>query len=239
MEFILNNLLTLILFTPVLAALVVMLVPREQESLIRWTSFVLSFIPLILSLVLWFNFDQSQAGFQFEEKVVWYSTLNSSYHLGVDGVSLTMVLLTTLLTPLAILASFTIKERVKAYMVLFFLLAGAALHVETLVHAGALTFAYIALRILGRIAGTRLGGRISGADALTRRWMGLALLPQAGVAIGMALVAAQRFPEIADLVLPVVLGSTVVFELLGPVVTRWALAEVGDIGDQGRERKRL
>lgn len=123
------------------------------------------------------------------------------------------------------------------FLVLFFLLAGASLHVETLVQAGVLTFAYIALRILGRIAGTRLGGRISGADAATRRWMGLALLPQAGVAIGMALVAAQRFPEIADIILPVVLGSTVVFELLGPVVTRWALAEVGDIGDHGRRRR--
>ncbi|MBN1149246.1 MAG: NADH-quinone oxidoreductase subunit M [Anaerolineales bacterium] len=122
MEFILNNLLTLILFSPVLAALVVMLLPREQESLLRWTSFVLSFMPLLLSLVLWFNFDQAQAGFQFEEKVVWYSALNSSYHLGVDGISLTMALLTALLTPLAILASFTIKERIKAYMVLFFLL---------------------------------------------------------------------------------------------------------------------
>jgi NADH-quinone oxidoreductase subunit M len=122
MEFILNNLLTLILFTPVLGAVVVMLIPSDQERLVRWVAFVMSWIPLALALVLWFNFDQNATGFQFEQQVVWYSAINSTYHVGVDGISLTMVLLTTLLTPLAILASFTIRERIKAYMALFFLL---------------------------------------------------------------------------------------------------------------------
>ncbi|MDI6696823.1 MAG: NADH-quinone oxidoreductase subunit M [Anaerolineales bacterium] len=122
MDFILNNLLTLILFTPVLAAVILILLPREQDNLVRWTAFVLSFIPLILSVVLWFNFDPNAPGFQFSQKAVWYSAINSSYHVGVDGISLTMVLLTTLLTPLAILASFSITDRVKTYMVLFFLL---------------------------------------------------------------------------------------------------------------------
>ena len=122
MEFIFSNLLTLILFTPVLAAVILMLLPKEQENLIRWTAFALSFIPLALTLVLWFNFDPNAAGFQFEQKVPWYSAINSSYHVGVDGISLTMVLLTTLLTPLCILASFSITDRVRAYMMLFFLL---------------------------------------------------------------------------------------------------------------------
>jgi Kef-type K+ transport system membrane component KefB len=115
------------------------------------------------------------------------------------------------------------------FLILFFLLAGAALHLEALAQAGMLAVAYIGLRIAGRILGTRLGGRLSGADPAVRHWMGLALLPQAGVAIGMALLAGQRFPEINDIVLPVVLGSTVIFELVGPVVTRWTLARVGDI----------
>ncbi len=122
MDLINNNLLTLILFTPVLAAVILLLLPNKQDNLIRWTAFVLSFIPLALALVLWFSFNPNQAGFQYEQKVIWYSAINSSYHVGVDGISLTMVLLTTLLTPLAILASFSIQERVKSYMVLFFLL---------------------------------------------------------------------------------------------------------------------
>jgi NADH-quinone oxidoreductase subunit M len=122
MDFIVNHLLTLILFTPVLAAVIVFLLPGDQHGVIRWTAFILSFIPLILSLVLWFSFDQVKAGFQFEEKLIWYSAINSSFHLGVDGISLTMVLLTTLLTPLSLLASFSIQDRVKSYMILFFLL---------------------------------------------------------------------------------------------------------------------
>ena len=122
MDFIMSNLLTLILFTPVLAAAILVILPGEQTKLIKWAAFLLSFIPLILSLILWFAFKQDQAGFQFEQKTIWYSTLNSSYHLGVDGISLTMVLLTTLLTPLALLASFSIQDRIKSYMVLFFLL---------------------------------------------------------------------------------------------------------------------
>ncbi len=122
MDFILQHLLTLILFTPVIAAVILILLPRDQDNLIRWTAFVLSLIPLGLSVVLWFRFIPDYQGFQFQETFVWYAAINSSFHVGVDGISLTMVLLTTLLTPLSILASFTIKDRVKAYMVLFFLL---------------------------------------------------------------------------------------------------------------------
>ena len=122
MDFITNYLLTLILFTPALAAVILMLLPGDQEKLIRWTAFVLSFMPLGLVLVAWFSFKPDLPGFQFQEQYQWYPAINSSYHVGIDGLSLTMVLLTTLLTPLAILASFTIKDRVKTYMVLFFLL---------------------------------------------------------------------------------------------------------------------
>jgi NADH-quinone oxidoreductase subunit M len=122
MDFINNYLLTLILFTPAIGALLMVFLPREPHALHRWTAFILSLIPFALSLYLWAQFDRSGVGFQFEEQYVWYEAIGSSYHLGVDGLSLTMVLLTTLLTPLAILASFSIKDRVKAYMILFLFL---------------------------------------------------------------------------------------------------------------------
>ena len=122
MDFVANHLLTLILFTPVLAAVVLYFLPSEEDKLIRWTAFGLSLIPLALSLVMWIGFKSGQPGFQFVERYVWYEAINSSFHVGVDGISLTMVLLTTLLTPLAILASFSITERIRTYMILFFLL---------------------------------------------------------------------------------------------------------------------
>ncbi|WOJ93128.1 cation:proton antiporter [Congregibacter variabilis] len=118
------------------------------------------------------------------------------------------------------------------FLILFFLLAGASLHIEALAQVGVLGGAYILLRIAGRLLGTRLGGWITGADPRTRRLIGLALLPQAGVAIGMALLASQQFPDLKDTLIPVVLGSTVVFELLGPVVTRRVLIYVGEVPNE-------
>lgn len=122
MTFIDAHLLSLILFIPAIAAVILLFLPDHEHKLIRWFAFVSSLIPFLLSLIVWFRFDASQPGFQFEEAYVWYEAIGSSFHLGVDGLSLTMVLLTTLLMPLAILASFTINDRVKAYMILFLFL---------------------------------------------------------------------------------------------------------------------
>lgn len=116
------DLLTLILFIPSLGALLLLFLPREQEKLIKWSAFVISLVPLGLSIYLWTVFDATKNGFQFETTYVWYAAIHSSYHVGIDGLSLTMVMLTTLLMPLAILASFSIKDRIKSYMILFFFL---------------------------------------------------------------------------------------------------------------------
>src|SRR5215216_7946976 len=122
MNFIDAHLLSLILFVPALAAVIILFLPAGENKLFRWFAFGASLIPLVLSLITWFRFDANQPGFQFEEAYVWYEAIGSSLHLGVDGLSLTMVLLTTLLTPLAILASFSINDRVKPYMMLFLFL---------------------------------------------------------------------------------------------------------------------
>lgn len=122
MNFIESNLLSLILFIPTFVAILILFLPREEENMIRWVAFIGSLIPFALALVLWFRFDPARSGFQFEEKYIWYEAINSSYHLGVDGLSLTMVLLTTLLTPVSILASYSIRDRIKPYMMLFLFL---------------------------------------------------------------------------------------------------------------------
>ena len=122
MNFIDTHLLSLILFLPSVAAIIILFLPKGEDRLTRWFAFGASLIPFLLSLVVWFRFEAGQPGFQFEESYVWYEAIGSSLHLGVDGLSLTMVLLTTLLTPLAILASFSITDRVKPYMMLFLFL---------------------------------------------------------------------------------------------------------------------
>lgn len=112
------------------------------------------------------------------------------------------------------------------FMILFFLLAGASLHLGKLQAVGWIGGAYILARIAGLYYGSAFFGRLAGADPLVRRWMGLSLLPQAGVALGLALLAAQSFPEFRDIILPVVIGSTVIFEIIGPVITRRVIMHV-------------
>ncbi len=122
MGFITNNILTLILFSPTFVAFVLLFLPAGQKKLLRWVALIGSLIPFGLALYLWLSFKSGTPGFQFEIQYLWYKAIGASYHLGVDGLSLTMVLLTTLLTPVSILASYNISERVKPYMILFLLL---------------------------------------------------------------------------------------------------------------------
>jgi len=122
MNFIATHILSLILFFPAVSAVIMLFLPKDEHKLLRWFALGASLIPFVLTLVLWSGFNPDKTGFQFQESYIWYEAIHSSLHIGVDGISLTMVLLTTLLTPLAILASFSIKDRVQPYMMLFLFL---------------------------------------------------------------------------------------------------------------------
>jgi Kef-type K+ transport system membrane component KefB len=109
------------------------------------------------------------------------------------------------------------------FMIIFFMLAGASLEFGMLAELGLIGVVYLLARICGKLLGAWFGARASQADKKTQRWMGMALLPQAGVAIGMALLAANEFPEYRQIILSLVISTTVFFELVGPVFTRLAL----------------
>ncbi|MEZ5826129.1 MAG: cation:proton antiporter [Geminicoccaceae bacterium] len=109
------------------------------------------------------------------------------------------------------------------FVVLFFVLSGATLDPHALVDAGPLLAFFIIFRIVSRLIGGRLGARIAEEPEATGRWIGIAMMPQAGVALGMALVAAQRFPEHGGEIMAVAIGATVIFEVIGPVLTRLAI----------------
>jgi Kef-type K+ transport system membrane component KefB len=115
------------------------------------------------------------------------------------------------------------------FMVVFFILAGATLELDAMREVGMIGVVYILCRAAGKLLGARIGCQFSNAEQETKNWMGIALLPQAGVAIGMALVAANHFPEYRQVLLSVVIGSTVFFEIIGPVLTRLALKQIGDV----------
>ena len=110
------------------------------------------------------------------------------------------------------------------FLVFFFVLSGASLDLYRVGDALALTAAYIVLRVAGRVLGGALAVPMARAEQGTLpRNIGLALTPQAGVAIGMTLLAAERFPQLHGTVLPAVVASTVIFELAGPVLVKRVL----------------
>jgi len=110
------------------------------------------------------------------------------------------------------------------FLVLFFVLSGASLETGALGAGGAVVVGYVLLRVIGKLGGAWLGGSLARAPAPTRRWLGFALLPQAGVALGLALDASERFPALADNILPVVIVATVGFEVVGTLFTQLALS---------------
>lgn len=120
------------------------------------------------------------------------------------------------------------------FMILFFILAGASLQLDGLMALGWIGLAYVGMRTMARIFGGLLGGWLAKLPILERRWIGIALLPQAGVAIGMALVAAQQMPEYADQILTLTVATTVVFEIIGPVGTLLALQRAGATRADGK-----
>lgn len=122
------------------------------------------------------------------------------------------------------------------FLLLFFVLAGASLKIDVFAQIGMLGVAYIVMRAFGKILGARLGGSLARAEPTIKRWTGIALMPQAGVALGLALLANQRFPNIGEVLLPIVIASTIVFELLGPTFTRLALQRAGEIGQRANNR---
>lgn len=119
--------LSLVVFIPLLAAVVVLFLPRENERLIRLWSIIVSLIPLALTTYLMVNYYTSHipngGGMQYQVKLAWVPQLNSFYHLGADGLSVPLLFLTALLSTLGLYySSFTIKKRVKEFFFLFLLL---------------------------------------------------------------------------------------------------------------------
>jgi NADH-quinone oxidoreductase subunit M len=119
-------LLSLITFLPLVGALIIASVQGDERTVAqnaRWTALWTSAIVFALSLILWFRFDTESAGFQFTEQAPWLEGLGIGYHMGVDGLSVLFVLLSTLLTPLCIIASWqSIQTRVREYMIAFLVL---------------------------------------------------------------------------------------------------------------------
>ena len=119
--------LSIITFTPLVGAILILLLvrgsPEDVARNARWSALWTSGITFFISLFIWVNFDTSTHAFQFVEKAPWMPEYKINYHMGVDGISMFFVLLSTLLTPICIGASWNaIQDKVKEYMVAFLVL---------------------------------------------------------------------------------------------------------------------
>jgi NADH-quinone oxidoreductase subunit M len=124
-----SPILSIITFLPLIGMALVLITPSSQKQTIRWGSIAFSLIPLVLSLVVFFSYDQARGGFQFMESMVWFPQVNATYKVGVDGISLPLFVLTCFLTPLAMIFSTSIDKSPKAFFALFFLLQTSVLGV--------------------------------------------------------------------------------------------------------------
>src|SRR4051794_432555 len=115
--------LSIILFTPLAGALILLLVNKQNENAIRWIANIVAFIGFVISVPLWFWYNPQNPDFQLVERAPWIPTIGAEYFLGVDGFSTLLILLTTMMGSIAVLSSWTaITERVKEYYIFLLVL---------------------------------------------------------------------------------------------------------------------
>jgi Kef-type K+ transport system membrane component KefB len=112
---------------------------------------------------------------------------------------------------------------------IFFILSGAHLDFGILYNMGIVGILYVLFRIIGKVYGAKIGSKISSAPKAVEKWLGLALTPQAGVALGIGLVAKSTFPDYGNFIFTIIAATTVIFELFGPLLTKYSLQKAGEI----------
>ena len=121
------------------------------------------------------------------------------------------------------------------FFMLFFVVSGASLELNVFLSGGIVLLiaaVYILFRMVGKFSGAFFGGRVTKAEPVVQKYLGWTLFPQAGVAIGMAPLASQGFesnPEYGAMILAVALAATLIYELIGPIITKIALTKAGEI----------
>ena len=113
---------TLLTAVPIVGALVLLVLGGRNKDLARWSALAFSFAALVLTLVLWRHFDPASGSLQFQERHAWISALGVEYRVGIDGLGLLMLLLSSIVVPIGMVASWQIEERVPLYYSLVLIL---------------------------------------------------------------------------------------------------------------------
>jgi Kef-type K+ transport system membrane component KefB len=115
---------------------------------------------------------------------------------------------------------------------MFFVVSGMELDISAIPQIGVIGIIYIICRVIGKIAGSSIGAAIMKAPAAVKTYLGFTLVPQAGVAIGLSLIAANALPELGQTIRSVILCATLIYELVGPAITKFSLEKAGEITEK-------
>lgn len=126
---------------------------------------------------------------------------------------------------------YTVEDVSEPFLVIFFLLAGSELELSALKSLGLVGILYVVARCLGFVIGGGIAARLVKAQPVVRDNIGWSLFPQAGVALGLAVITLEEFPVVGERLVSIIVSTTVVFELFGPTVTKWRLVKAGEAAE--------
>lgn len=129
------------------------------------------------------------------------------------------------------------NEFISPVYVLFFTLAGASLDLSILTTVGALGLAYILSRSSGKMIGAYIGARFMKADEAVVKYLGLSLLPQGGISIGLSIIVRQQLPQYSTAITTIIMFSVLVYEVTGPILAKVAIQKAGEIEGKDKYRK--
>ncbi|MDD4212266.1 MAG: cation:proton antiporter [Bacilli bacterium] len=230
-----------------------------QSSNIAW-SIAKPFVEIIASLVV-----GSLIGIIFTLLIKWFTGRGNRISVVISMILITVALgpiiktfapdfeFSTLLSCMMIGAVFTnlapeedynkvmeLVDRVTPpILIMFFVISGAELNLTVLTTVGIMGAIYIIFRVVGKVVGSYVGAVISKSSPAVRKYLGFALIPQAGVAIGLTIAADAIIPEHAPAIRAIILCGTLIYELLGPFITKYALIKAGEIELELPKKKEL
>ena len=120
--------------------------------------------------------------------------------------------------------------------ILFFTIAGASLNIKVLSSVGIIGIGYIVARAAGKIIGATLGAKVVGAEDVVTKYLGISLLTQGGISIGLSLVVSRELPEFSESIVTVILLSVLFFEIAGPILAKIAITKAGEVGGMSKKK---
>ena len=122
----------------------------------------------------------------------------------------------------------TLDNITSPIFIAFFTISGIQLDLSVLKTVGVLGIGYVVFRVIGKILGAAIGAEIAKSEPVVKKYLGLTLVPQAGVAIGLTMIVGEVLPSCGDYIRAIILASTVIYELIGPLCTKVAIFKAGE-----------